>query len=112
MFGSWQQKNWDPAIGSNEFDNFCVKINRSYGSIEDAVEATGVDTEDVMTLVGTPGFDLTLLNYAAYVRAVRMLRSRPFPILTFTTENPPDVSKGPNHRSGEFCSQFFPPAYF
>lgn len=69
-FESWQDKNWDPAIGSNVFDDFCDKINHSYRSIEDAVKATGVDTEDVMTLVGTPGFDFTLLNYAAYVRTV------------------------------------------
>ena len=107
MFGSWQDKNWDPAIGSNVFDDFCSKISRSYGSIEDAAEAVGADAEDVMTLVGTPGFDFTLLNYAAYVRGVSRLRLRSFFfVLTSTTANPSDVPKEPNCRTGECCARF------
>jgi hypothetical protein len=112
VFGSWQDKNWDPAVGSNVFDDFCVKIDSSYGSIEDAVEATGVDNEDVMTLVDIPGFDFTLLNYAAYVRAVGRSRTSILVVLTYTTGNPSDVSKGSNHRTGEFRSQFFLSTYF
>ena len=106
MFGSWQDKNWDPAIGSNEFDDFCSKINQPYGSIEDAEKAAGVDAEDVMTLVATPGFDFTLLNYAAYVRAVSRLSLRSFLVLTSTTANPSQVSKESNRRTGEFFPQF------
>jgi len=74
-FESWQAKNWDPEVGSEEFDEFCKGINRPFNSAEDAVEATGVDIEDVMALISTPGFDFTLLNYAAYVRAVRLNQS-------------------------------------
>ncbi|KAF9643255.1 peptidase S28 [Thelephora ganbajun] len=69
VFESWQAKNWDPEIGSEEFEEFCKRINHPFDSVEDAVGAIGADTEDVVTLVNSPGFDFTLLNYAAYVRA-------------------------------------------
>lgn len=73
MFGSWQAKNWDPKVGSEEFDEFCKRINHPFNSLEDAVVATGVDLDDAMTLASTPGFDFALLNYAAYVRTVGRL---------------------------------------
>jgi len=72
VFESWQAKNWDPEVGSEEFDEFCKRINHPFKSIEEAVEVTGVDIEDVMALVSAAGFDFTLLNYAVYVRAVRL----------------------------------------
>ena len=69
-FESWQAKNWDPEVGSEEFDEFCKRINHPVDSFEDAVKATGADLDDAMALVNTPGFDFTLFNYAAYVREV------------------------------------------
>ena len=72
---SWQAKNWDPAVGSNEFDEFCSRINHPFSSLEEAVEATGVDVDDVMALASTPGFDTALLNYATYVRTVSRFRA-------------------------------------
>lgn len=68
--GSWQDKNWDPAVGTTVFDQFCAQINQTYTSLEEAVKATGVDNGDVMQLFDCPGFDFSLLNYAAYVRKV------------------------------------------
>jgi hypothetical protein len=70
VFESWQAKNWDPEVGSEEFDEFCKRINHPAKSIEDAMKATGTDLDDVTELFSAPGFDFTLLNYAAYVRAV------------------------------------------
>ena len=70
VFESWQAKNWDPAVGSEEFDEFCKRIHHPAKSFEDIIKATGADLDDAMALVSTPGFDFTLLNYAAYVRAV------------------------------------------
>jgi hypothetical protein len=81
-FESWQEKNWDPEVGSEEFDKFCQKINHPYKSIKQAVETTGVNTEDVMALLNFPGFDFTLLNYASYVRTVSRFKVRWLLVLT------------------------------
>ena len=91
VFEAWQAKNWDPQVGSEEFDEFCKRINHSFSSFEDAVEATGVGLEDAMTLVSTPGFDFALFHYAAYVRAVSRLEVWLFLALTTSIENPSDV---------------------
>jgi len=103
-FESWQAKNWDPEVGSGEFDEFCKRINHPVNSFEDAVEAIGADLDDAMALVDVPGFDFALLNYAAYVRAV----SRPevWLLLTLTTsiENPSELPEGSNSRTGGFCT--------
>jgi hypothetical protein len=92
--GSWQAKNWDPEVGSDEFDEFCKRINHPFNSFEDVVEATGVDPDDAMVLASAPGFDFTLLNYAAYVRAVSRLEVQLLLMLTIPTENPPQLPEG------------------
>jgi len=68
--GSWQAKNWDPEVGSDEFDEFCKRINHPLSLSEDAI---GLDADDAIILVNAPGFDRTLLNYAAYVRTVHRI---------------------------------------
>lgn len=78
------------------FDDFCSKINQSYGSLEAAIDATGVDTQDVRTLVGSAGFDLSLLNYASYVRVVSSSKALSFLVLTSTAEHPSGVPDQPN----------------
>ena len=70
MFESWQYQNWDPAVGSTVFDDFCAQINRPFKSLADAVNATGVNIDDAVELKGCPGFNFALLSYAAYVRDV------------------------------------------
>ena len=94
VFESWQAKNWDPQVGSKEFDEFCKKIDHPFSSFEDAVETTGVDLDDVMALVDAPGFDFILLNYAAYVRAVSQLAAQSFLALTYLKEHPSEVPRG------------------
>ena len=91
VFESWQAKNWDPEVGSKEFDEFCERLNHHSHSVEDVVRTIGVDLDDVMTLINAPGFDFTLLNYAAYVRAVSQLEGRLFLGLTASIENPSEV---------------------
>jgi len=82
MFESWQYQNWDPAVGDTVFDGFCAQINRPFESLEDAVDATGVNIEDVAELKDCPGFNSALLSYAAYVRDVSLSRARPQLLLT------------------------------
>ncbi|OWZ38641.1 serine carboxypeptidase [Cryptococcus neoformans c45] len=50
--GYWQEKNWDPAVGSTEFYNFC-----------DALTAGGAGTK--IGLVRVPA---SVLNYAKYIK--------------------------------------------
>ena len=91
-----------------EFDNFCKKINHPIKSIQDAVQTTGVDINDVMALVNTTGFDFSLLNYASYVRTVSGYEVFTFLALTSatTTENSSAVLGWPNCRTGKLCALF------
>ncbi|AAW43974.1 conserved hypothetical protein [Cryptococcus deneoformans JEC21] len=50
--GYWQEKNWDPAVGSTEFYNFC-----------DALTAGGAGTK--IGLIRVPA---SVLNYAKYIK--------------------------------------------
>ena len=101
VFGSWQEQNWDPAIGSNAFDEFCKEITHSHKSIDDVLQFTGVDPEDMAALLGFPLFDFALLNYAGYVRKVSGFGVWWFPVLTDVTEHPSNVPEGQKNRSGE-----------
>ncbi|THH10296.1 hypothetical protein EW146_g8421 [Bondarzewia mesenterica] len=57
--GSWQSKNWDPAVGSTVFDKFCDALNgNSTGTAAD----TNVTTADGLTV------NLAVLNYANYIK--------------------------------------------
>ena len=87
-FESWQAKNWDPEVGSDEFDEFCKRINHPLSLTEDAVNMTSLDADDAMILTSAPGFDRTLLNYAAYVRTVRLIESWSLRVLILPIENP------------------------
>lgn len=93
-FESWQSKNWDPEVGSDEFDEFCRRINHPFTSLEDAAEATGMDADDITTLASSPGFDTALLNYAAYVRTASRFKAWLVFVLTSSTENPSQVPEG------------------
>jgi len=93
-FGSWQAKNWDPEVGSDEFDEFCKRINHPLSLSEGTMNALGLDADDAMVLVSAPGFDRTLLNYAAYVRTVRRIGVWLLRALTPSIENPPYLPEG------------------
>ncbi|KAF8505248.1 serine carboxypeptidase S28-domain-containing protein [Hysterangium stoloniferum] len=69
--GSWQSKNWDPAVGSTRWDDFCAalvgKSSDEFLTAEDfaALESDG---HELSELFKTQAVDFTLLNYALYVR--------------------------------------------
>jgi hypothetical protein len=61
VFGSWQYKNWDPAVdnGATEsFDDFCA-----------ALLAPGNGTAPVT--IGGAMISQTILNYASLMKTVR-----------------------------------------
>ncbi|KAI0030992.1 peptidase S28 [Vararia minispora EC-137] len=58
--GSWQSKNWDPAVGSTAFDDFCAQLNGNTSSL--------ADTRKTIPFFGTHSVNIALLSYASYIR--------------------------------------------
>jgi len=58
--GSWQARNWDPAVGSTTFDHFCATLNGDTPSEEDAAHAA--------RLPWSLRANVALLNYAKWIR--------------------------------------------
>ncbi|TFL01721.1 peptidase S28 [Pterulicium gracile] len=67
-FGSWQSKNWDPAVGSTEFDDFCGAVNSPPTGQNLDIHAVpyGTGARSVKTPAGP--LDFSLINYAEYIR--------------------------------------------
>lgn len=76
--GSWQNKNWDPAVGSSSFDIFCTRLSTPpanstsnvaslpYGHPKRKVSvALGNSTQS-----GSIKVDFALANYATYIKTV------------------------------------------
>ncbi|GHJ84782.1 hypothetical protein NliqN6_1184 [Naganishia liquefaciens] len=64
VLGSWQARNWDPAVGSLEFYRFCDILTAGLASSEDA-------DGDLATfhIPGSPArVPAAVMNYAGYVR--------------------------------------------
>ena len=59
--GSWQAKNWDPAVGSTRFDEFCAALAQPFG---------GKGSEQAVALPGGLEVPITVLNYANYIKKV------------------------------------------
>ncbi|KAF8467929.1 peptidase S28 [Russula ochroleuca] len=57
---SWQDRNWDPAVGSTTFDHFCVTLNGHTPTLE--------DTARTVLLPGLLRTNVALLNYAKWIR--------------------------------------------
>lgn len=57
----WQSKNWDPAVGSTVFDDFCTQLNTN---------ATGEDADRNVTIGGL-SVNPALVNYAEWIKDVR-----------------------------------------
>lgn len=73
--GSWQDKVWDPAVGSNEFDEFCEALAKPpYGLLSSSSEAPFGDASRLITLEDGEGeglaLDFAVLNYGAYIKKV------------------------------------------
>jgi hypothetical protein len=64
---SWQDRNWDPAVGSTTFDQFCATLNGD--------TPTPKDTARTVLLAGGLKVNVALLNYAKWIREVCPLPS-------------------------------------
>ncbi|KAI0311252.1 peptidase S28 [Amylostereum chailletii] len=58
--GSWQRKNWDPAVGATEFDRFCDILSGNTSTL--------ADTERTIQMPGGFSVNLAFLNYAKYIK--------------------------------------------
>jgi hypothetical protein len=58
----WQDRNWDPAVGSTTFDHFCATLNGDTPTLG--------DTARMVRLPGGPKVNVGLLNYAKWIREV------------------------------------------
>ncbi|KAF5344869.1 hypothetical protein D9758_011575 [Tetrapyrgos nigripes] len=70
--GSWQDKNWDPVVGSTTFDDFCAAINNHSSSLSSSdVSITNLPYGAPERLVHLPGglsLDFSVVNYANYIK--------------------------------------------
>ncbi|KAI0695544.1 peptidase S28 [Cytidiella melzeri] len=70
---AWQGKNWDPAVGSTKFEEFCEALNKSIFShpeIMAAMNETVMYDHETRMVSFSDGLslDLAIINYAKYVR--------------------------------------------
>jgi len=63
--GYWQSKNWDPAVGSLVFDEFCEALNHPLSGVADYGLITKPEIKKLLEFLGV---DVTIFNYAKYVR--------------------------------------------
>jgi|ERR1700727_779783 hypothetical protein len=69
--GSWQDKNWDAAVGSTKFDEFCEALGKPpFGANAADVNAPFGDSARMITLPGGLSLDFAILNYAKYIKDV------------------------------------------
>jgi hypothetical protein len=74
---SWQDKSWDPEVGSTEFDEFCAALNKpvfGHNVIESHIPY-GDDRRSVSLQKGLV-LDVALLNYAKYIKKVSYFQRR------------------------------------
>lgn len=67
---SWQGRNWDPAIGSGTFSNWCrvITSTRLEYPLSDEVNASAAAILEATGYGGNDTLTLRLLNYAGYLR--------------------------------------------
>jgi len=69
--GSWQSKNWDPAVGSTRWDDFCdalVGKSNNESLITEDIAALESDGHELLESLKVEAVDFTIFNYARYVR--------------------------------------------
>ncbi|KAK0243912.1 serine carboxypeptidase S28-domain-containing protein [Armillaria nabsnona] len=68
--GYWQAKCWDPAFGSNVFDEFCDALNKPpLGFL--AADVADLEFEDPARMISLPGglsLDFSIVNYANWTK--------------------------------------------
>lgn len=78
--GSWQAKNWNPAVGSTRWEEFCEALDKPIFGRNGLAAVTGDeevlydDESGLVTFVGWDGLqlDISVLNYAKYIKEVRL----------------------------------------
>ena len=86
--GAWQAKNWDPEVGSTEFDEFCDALDEPIQKHDmDMLNKTVMYDHETRSLSFTNGLEVNLavLNYGKYIKEVRgsqFLTSSPFSTLS------------------------------
>lgn len=66
--GYWQDKNWNPTIGSRKFDEFCEALNKPIFGAPDIVALPVGHEDHLLSLPGGHRIDVSILNYAQYIR--------------------------------------------
>ncbi|KAF9464098.1 serine carboxypeptidase S28-domain-containing protein [Collybia nuda] len=66
--GSWQSKNWDPAVGSTRFDEFCTALSAPFGNFSAAAELPFNHPERMVPVTTGFSVDFSIINYANYVK--------------------------------------------
>ncbi|KAJ8495194.1 hypothetical protein ONZ45_g12967 [Pleurotus djamor] len=74
--GSWQSKNWNPAIGSTRFDQFCAAINQPPAGKSALVELPYGHEERLVPIVDGLSLDFSLINYANFTKNSVVSRCR------------------------------------
>lgn len=74
----WQSKNWDPAVGSTVFDDFCTLLNNrtTTTGADESEDADGSET-GMVTVQGLE-VNKALVNYAGWIKDVRLSFSLSF----------------------------------
>lgn len=76
--GAWQSKNWDPAVGSTGFDEFCEALSKPIGGAMH-IAALPIGHEDrLLSVWDDHKIDFSVLNYAKWIREVRAVSIRLF----------------------------------
>lgn len=68
--GSWQAKNWDPAVGSTTFDSFCAALVKPPFHLASSPGVMDAPFGDERRMVTEEGLllDYAVFNYAKFVR--------------------------------------------
>ncbi|KDE05230.1 hypothetical protein MVLG_04366 [Microbotryum lychnidis-dioicae p1A1 Lamole] len=70
--GSWQGQNWDPAVGSRKFDEFCDALTNEKNEVSSEVRGAHTGLEDGINHFGwswpNPKAFAELAKYAQYIR--------------------------------------------
>ncbi|KAF7973001.1 hypothetical protein HWV62_16374 [Athelia sp. TMB] len=68
--GSWQAKNWDPAVGSTTFDSFCAALVKPPFHLASSPGVVGAPFGDERRMVTEEGLllDYAVFNYAKFIR--------------------------------------------
>ncbi|KAF8228544.1 peptidase S28 [Tricholoma matsutake] len=67
--GAWQSKNWDPAVGSTAFDDFCAALNKPLGWAPAYLADLPFNhIRRMVTLSPEFSVDLSIINYSRWIK--------------------------------------------